>query len=291
MTSPFVELLGNTLKSKGAETVPTAEALQGKVAVGLYFSAHWCGPCRGFTPQLAKAYTDALKAKGMEIVFVSSDRDEPAFDSYHGEQPWLALPFSERKIKETLSKKYKVRGIPSFVVLDGATGTTITTDGRSALMEDSPKFEAFPWKPPTVWEALGDEFLEGTEGDTVSLEDVRKDHKYIGLYFSAHWCGPCRSFTPSLIEAYTDHYKAKGLQIVFVSSDRDQAAFLDYFKDMPWLAIPNGDSRKNLLNKLFEVQGIPTLVLIDAATGATITADARADVGSDPTGEELPWHP
>ena len=36
--------------------------------VGLYFSAHWCPPCRGFTPQLANYYASNLKAKGLEIV-------------------------------------------------------------------------------------------------------------------------------------------------------------------------------------------------------------------------------
>merc|ERR1719231_1447567 len=95
--------------------VKTADALAGKTTVGLYFSAHWCPPCRGFTPKLAKAYTDSLKAKGMEIVFVSSDRDDEAFKDYFGEQPWLALPFAERDLKAKLSKQYKVSGIPTFV--------------------------------------------------------------------------------------------------------------------------------------------------------------------------------
>ena len=48
--------------------------------------------------------------KSLEIVFVSSDRDEKAFDDYFAEMPWLALPYAERKLKATLSKKYKVRG-------------------------------------------------------------------------------------------------------------------------------------------------------------------------------------
>jgi len=287
--SAFVELLGETLKTKSGD-VPTTTALDGKKAVGIYFSAHWCGPCRGFTPKLADAYTKALKAKGMEIVFVSSDRDEPSFDSYYGEMPWLSVPYSERGIKEKLSNKYKVRGIPSFVILDGATGETITTDGRSEVMSD-PEGTKFPWKPPTFFEALGDEFLKGTDGETVSIDEVREGSKYIGLYFSAHWCPPCRGFTPALIKAYSEHLKAKGLEIIFVSSDRDQKSFMEYFGEMPWLAIPNGDKRKDALSKIFEVQGIPTFVVVDAKTGQTITTDARGDVDADPTGAEFPWHP
>merc|ERR1712054_369716 len=107
----LVELLGENLKAKYGE-VKTSEALAGKGAVALYFSAHWCPPCRGFTPKLAEWYSANLKSKGLEVVFISSDRDEGSFKEYFGEQPWLALPFSARGKKAALSKKYKVSGIP-----------------------------------------------------------------------------------------------------------------------------------------------------------------------------------
>merc|ERR1719326_63234 len=94
---------------KGGDEVNTATAFEGKKAVALYFSAHWCPPCRGFTPKLAEWYKANLAAKGLEVVFISSDRDEEAFKEYYAEQPWLALPFSARDTKAELSKKYKVR--------------------------------------------------------------------------------------------------------------------------------------------------------------------------------------
>ena len=88
-----------------------------------------CGPCRGFTPKLADAYKAFAAEKDFEIVFISSDRDQASFESYYGEMPWLSLPFGERDLKNKLSKKFKVQGIPSFVILDGATGEIITKDG------------------------------------------------------------------------------------------------------------------------------------------------------------------
>ena len=75
-------------------------------------------------------------------------------------------------------------GIPTLVVLDAKTGEIITRDGRSAVMKDSTG-EAFPWKPPTIWEALGEEFL--SKEDDVSIDDIKGKGKVIGLYFSAHW--------------------------------------------------------------------------------------------------------
>merc|ERR1711860_145438 len=79
-------------------------------------------------------YKEGLKDK-MEIIFVSSDRDQAAFDEYHGEMPWPALPFENRKAKDDLSKAFGVSGIPSFIVIN-PDGSVITTDGRSKVMGD-----------------------------------------------------------------------------------------------------------------------------------------------------------
>ena len=38
-----------------------------------------------------------------------------------------------------------------------------------------------------VWEALGDEFMQGDQGETVELSSLRGEGMVIGLYFSAHW--------------------------------------------------------------------------------------------------------
>ena len=158
-------LLGPTLLTKDGEK-PTAEVLGGKT-VGLYFSAHWCPPCRGFTPKLADMYLSAFKAKGMEIVFVSSDRDPESFSEYYGEQPWAALPFSNRAAKAAASQRFKIRGIPSLVILD-SEGNTINGDALQSVAGD-PTGDKFPWAPPTKAEkgaanlaALGDNIVAGS---------------------------------------------------------------------------------------------------------------------------------
>merc|ERR1712118_578988 len=113
----------------------------GSKAIGIYFSAHWCPPCRGFTPKLAQFYKDGLRDK-MEIVFVSSDRDQDSFNENYHEMPWLAMPFEKRTEKAALSDAFGISGIPSFVVLS-ADGTVITTEGRRHVMAD-PKGKSFP---------------------------------------------------------------------------------------------------------------------------------------------------
>ena len=152
----------------------------------------------------------------MPIVFGSSDRDAESFASYFAEMPWLALPFEERDLKNKLSKKFKVDGIPSLVLLD-QDGTTITKDGRSAVMQDE-----FPWTPKTFADVIGTEFMRN-DGETVEYDEL--EGKTLGIYFSAHWCPPCRQFTPRLGSMWSHHLKAKGMQMVFVSADHDVDSF------------------------------------------------------------------
>ena len=112
-------LFGPTLLTKAGEQ-PTADMLAGKKHILVYFSAHWCPPCRGYTPALSAAYFQSPKAgKETAIIFVSSDRSEAEFDGYYRNMSFYALPFRERAIKAKLSDAYGVRGIPSLVLLDG----------------------------------------------------------------------------------------------------------------------------------------------------------------------------
>jgi len=275
---PLSSLLGDTLLTKDGE----------KKTDEVHFSAHWCGPCRMFTPAFSKTY-EALKAanKPFETVFVSSDRDEGSFSGYYGEQPWTALPFAARDVKAKLSKKFKVQGIPTVVLLDGE-GKTITANGRGVIAND-PQGANFPWPKKSVHELLGGdegEFLSQGDGD-VTLKDL--EGKTLGLYFSAHWCPPCKGFTPKLIEAYEAVKKTRDdFEIIFVSSDHSAAEFSAYAATMPWLAIPPNDKRKAALSEHFEVEGIPTFIML-GPDGEVINANARGAVMGDPEGASFPW--
>lgn len=138
------KILGANIVNKQGAKVDIAKECAGKV-VGLYFSAHWCPPCRGFTPALAEFYTKHAGAKKLEIVFVSSDRDQKSFDDYFGSMPWLALGYDDREAKEALSGKYGVRGIPTFVLIDGDSGEVICQNARGNVSSD-PEAATFPWK-------------------------------------------------------------------------------------------------------------------------------------------------
>jgi len=77
-------------------------------------------------------------------------------------------------------------------------------------------------------------------------------------------------------------------EIVFVSADRSDEAFEEYFKTMPWLALPFEDPRIEYLNSLFEVDGIPSLVLVDP-TGKVLRTDLVDAITGDKLGINFPW--
>merc|ERR1712188_42999 len=63
----------------------------GKKNIMVYFSAHWCPPCRGYTPDLSSAYEGSDKKDETAVVFVSSDRDQAAFDEYYASMSFFAV--------------------------------------------------------------------------------------------------------------------------------------------------------------------------------------------------------
>ena len=115
-------------------------------------------------------------------------------------------------------------------------------------------------------------FFDEIKGDLTGPV-VEGSPKYTALYFSAHWCPPCRMFTPKLVEWYNS-FKPKHpeFELVFVSSDRDQAAMEEYIKgdNMPWPAVKFDQAQSETFQK-FGSSGIPYLVLIDSE-GNAVTA-------------------
>lgn len=146
----FAKAQNLQLTDKSGRSVLPSE-LQGKV-VALYFSAHWCPPCRGFTPML-KAFYENIKSKGLpfEIIFVSSDKSESEASQYfqndHGD--WLML---ELRQKGDVADKFKIQGIPTLIVID-SSGKPVAPDARDQVASTAQKPEAME-KVLADWQKL-----------------------------------------------------------------------------------------------------------------------------------------
>ena len=110
-------------------------------------------------------------------------------------------------------------------------------------------------------------------------ETALASKKLIAFYFSAEWCGPCRKFTPQLVDYYKrvapDHPE---FEVVFYSRDRSLFAMEKYMQEqnMPWLAIDYSKLKEKEALAKSAGNGIPSLVLVDS-TGKVISSSQ--DVG------------
>ena len=89
------------------------------------------------------------KKDEFEIVWVSRCRDVESFGQYFTKMGgWFALPPEEAMGERgaMLSDKYKVKGIPSLVLIDDL-GNTITRDARNKIPQDKAGI-GFPWRNP-----------------------------------------------------------------------------------------------------------------------------------------------
>ena len=153
-------LKGATLLKADGSKIEAEKALENKVREWLelradfdftvqdlvlyYFSAHWCPPCRQFTPMLSDFYGEV--SDDLEIVFVSSDRSPDDMISYmkesHGD--WCGVEHNSA-LANDLKQKYGVQGIPMLVVVK-KDGSVVTKDGRSHVVSKPPKQAVQGWK-------------------------------------------------------------------------------------------------------------------------------------------------
>jgi len=141
---------------------------------------------------------------------------------------------------------------------------------RSAEIAPSP-----PELPPKAAYLLQGPIERALAGKLVALENGTlrpraaerlAGVRFFALYFSASWCGPCRAFTPELVDAYG---KIRALypefEVVHVNRDRSPAAMATYLREdkMPWPALAWEATRDAREINRYAGSGIPCLVLVD----------------------------
>ena len=100
-----------------------------------------------------------------------------------------------------------------------------------------------------ISDLLGNRFLkkrgetEREREETSLTEEVNADFfegtKYVGLFFSAEWCPPCKLMLKPLKNFYTDaNLEKRQFEVVFVSNDKKKEEWFEHYKQMPWLCLP-----------------------------------------------------
>ncbi len=119
------DIVGTEVVAEAANMQPVADAMNNIKFVGLYFGAHWAPCCRRFTTTLTEKYNEingGANGKEFEVVFVSKDGNQDAFDRNFAEMPWKAIKYDDEPRKKSLEQRYGIMEIPTLIIL-AADGT------------------------------------------------------------------------------------------------------------------------------------------------------------------------
>lgn len=127
----------------------------------------------------------------------------------------------------------------------------------------------------TPWSSAGSKMARALRGRLQVLRDqklvafnpgARPEPEIYLAYFGALWCGPCRRFSPELVQAYHQLKAAAGdqFELVFMSSDRDGGEQLSYVREvaMPWPVLKFSAVGSTPLIEQWAGRGIPSLVAL-----------------------------
>jgi thiol-disulfide isomerase/thioredoxin len=153
------------------------------------------------------------------------------------------------------------------------TGTTYVitlADGKPRLERASESLPVSPL-PPDL--AIGKKALPFTmaalDGNTIEFPKSYEG-KIVMLDFWATWCGPCIAELPNLKKAYEDWHE-QGFEVLGISfDDKGMEEKLNTFikeKEMPWPQLYEGKLWDTTLGELYDVSGIPFVLLVDGDSG------------------------
>ncbi|KAI4314333.1 hypothetical protein L6164_027252 [Bauhinia variegata] len=224
--------------------------------LGLYSSASWCGPCQLFTPNLVEVSKEVYPNSDFEVIFLSADDDDEAFNGYFAKMLWLAVPFSDSDTCNRLDKLFKVMGIPHLVILH-ENGRVVTESGVQVIREY--EVEGYPFTSERIGELKEQE------------EEARRNQSLRTLLVSRS-----RDF---VISADSNKVPISELEVKIM--DDEEEAFKQGLKSRPWFSLPIKDKSFEKLARYFELSSLPTVDIIgpDGKTLHSNVAEAIEDHG------------
>jgi len=292
------EQFGEKLVTKSGEQA-SADVLQGKAVVGIYFSAHWCPPCRQFTPVLAELYKKVRAEHGdnaFEIVFVSGDSDESSFNEYYGEMPWTAAPY-KGEASTTLDTKYEHRGIPFLVLLD-AEGNKLTEDARSTLMTHGAA--AYPWSKDAIAAALAARAEKAKDfkplfGDGGELRCKGGEAIKDASGFGGKQVAVVRCVTQGRMRGYMDQIMipkskelAEKVACVYICADKEAGGMAGLMDALPggWFYAEHGSAAAS---SALDSYSDGDIGLVCCGADGTVLTEDKINESAQRSAEAFPW--
>ena len=116
--------------------------------------------------------------------------------------------------------------------------------------------------------------LQTKDGEDVTLSEKIAQNKLTLVDFWASWCGPCRHENPVVKAAY-EKYHELGFDVVGVSVDQDEAAWLKAVEEdeLPWMQVRDSEDK---VSEDYMIYYIPSNFLFDQ-NGTMIAKGLRGE--------------
>lgn len=112
------------------------------------------------------------------------------------------------------------------------------------------------------FELVGDVFKNGSAVKaSIHLADIKAKYKL--AIFGGSWCNQCRAEMIQLLPRY-NNWKAKGIEVVFVSLDTDKKEFENFTAPFPFYSACDYKKWDTQAAKDYYVSGSPTIFLLDS---------------------------
>ena len=143
------DLFGPTLVDKNGKVVQVEDVLGGGKFIGIYVGAEWASACQPFVKALVDTYgkvNEKTMLPVFEVVYVSADKSQEQFDGYMKDKPWVAVSFTELRLRKKVMTIYKAATLPKLILL--SPSGKVLTDDEKWLTAD-PNGLKFPWEGPS----------------------------------------------------------------------------------------------------------------------------------------------
>ena len=118
---------------------------------------------------------------------------------------------------------------------------------------------------PALAKLFNDHSLVDSGGKNIDPQRLFSK-KYLFVYFSGYYCGPCKLFTPHLADFYKKYFTAGDFELLFISMDPDKPTMMKYMnlENMKWPALGFHDPSTQAVGDLVGWKaGYPFLALLD----------------------------
>jgi peroxiredoxin len=158
-------------------------------------------------------------------------------------------------------EKYSLFNASEFIALKALSQKEVILNTALAFKLESYRKMKVGNKAPN-FELLGDVFKNGLALKTaVHLSDIKAKYKLI--IFGGSWCNQCRAEMIQLLRRY-NNWKAKGLEVIFVSLDTDKKEFENFTAPFPFYSACDYKKWDTQTAKDYYVSSSPTIFLLDS---------------------------